>query len=722
MSLPPSASEAATSQAFEKLHPKVQKWIWDKGWTDLRDIQEQAIQALLKDEQDVILAAATASGKTEAAFIPISSRLAFEPEIVGVRTLYLSPLKALINDQFARLTELFEVLEIQVHRWHGDVSQHHKSRLLKQPSGILLMTPESLEALFIRNGQSLRRLFGNLTAVVIDELHAFIGTERGCQLQSLLARLEFAIGRQVPRVGLSATLGDMKMASGFLRPESDRPCLLIQSKLTTQGLKLQLRGSCLPSRPTGQQMEPEETDVYEHLFAHLRGNTNLIFANSRANVESYTDALNRLCRRRSVPEEFVAHHGSLSKALREDAEARLKEQSRPVTAICTSTLEMGIDIGQVNSVAQIGCPPSVASLRQRMGRAGRRGEPAILRTYVSEFALNAKSPLMDRLRPQLVQTCAMLELLLQGWCEPPDKQRFHFSTCVQQALSLIAQYGGLRAAQLWQMLVEQGAFKTLSKADFMLLLRSLGDNGLITQMENGTLLLDTQGELLVNHYSFYAAFQSPEEYRLVSEGQTLGSLPVDIPVYPDLVMIFAGRRWVVLNVDDDAKIIELRSSASGLPPKFGGGGIMLHERVRQEMRKLYLSEDLPVYLNSGGRELLLEARTHFRLLDLAEARVIQDGQSIFLFPWCSDKALFTLGLRFQQQGYRQTWVESIALQIEKAEISHIQELWNDFDNQSVEPTTLLSHLEQANLQAEKHDGFIPVELLKKEFVARFFEI
>src|SRR3990167_8230538 len=125
MNLPLSVSEASNSQAFEKLHPKVQKWIWDKGWDELRDIQEWAIYALLNEPQDVILAAATASGKTEAAFIPISSRMAYESDLVGVRALYLSPLKALINDQFSRLTDLFEVLDIPVHRWHGDVSQHH---------------------------------------------------------------------------------------------------------------------------------------------------------------------------------------------------------------------------------------------------------------------------------------------------------------------------------------------------------------------------------------------------------------------------------------------------------------------------------------------------------------------------------------------------------------------------------------------------------------------
>jgi len=288
-------------------------------------------------------------------------------------------------------------------------------------------------------------------------------------------------------------------------------------------------------------------------------------------------------------------------------------------------------------------------------------------------------------------------------------------------LSLIAQQGGLKAAQLWQMLVVQGAFKDLIQSDFLALLRSLGEHELITQMQNGTLLLDRKGEQLVNHYSFYAAFQTPEEYRLVSDGRTLGSLPVDMPVYPELVLIFGGRRWVVLSVDDQAKVIELRPSASGVPPKFGGGGALFHGKVRQEMRKLYLSEELPVYLNAGGRELLQEARSHFYSLGLNQKQVIQEGQSIFVFPWCSDKALLTLVLRFQQAGYSQTWSEWMALHIEKGSFAHVEELWSDFQENLVEPLTLLGHLEAANLQAEKHDAFVPVELLKKEFVARYFE-
>lgn len=716
--------DSQTSQSFEQLHPKVQKWIWDKGWTELRDIQEQAIQALLGEPQDVILAASTASGKTEAAFIPLSSRLAEHPEAPGIRLLYISPLKALINDQFMRLTDLFEVLTIPVHRWHGDVSQHHKKRLLKQPAGILLITPESLEALFMLHGQSLWAVFGCLEAVVIDELHAFIGSERGCQLQSLLGRLDVILKRPVPRIGLSATLGDMQMAAEFMRPSSHAPhlpCQLIQSNTNGSALMIQVRGECYGAQPQHSEAEPEEECTY-HIFHHMRNSTNLIFANRRGQVEYYTDALNQLCRRSGMPEVFVAHHGSLSKALREDAEARLKDTTQPVTAVCTSTLEMGIDIGQVYSVAQIGCPPSVANLRQRLGRSGRRGEPAILRNYITVTALDTQSSVADRLRFPLIQACAMIELMLQKWCEPPNTKRFHFSTCVQQILSLIVQYGGLRATELWQILGERGAFQQIGKADFITLLRYLGAKSLVFQMDNGTLLLDRKGEQLVNHYSFYAAFQTPEEYRLVAEGQTLGTLPIDRALYPDAVVIFGGRRWRVVSIDERVKVIELRASASGRVPKFTSGGSGIHRRVREEMRKLYLSHTMPRYLNAKAQSLLEEARHNFLVLGLAESDVIQEDGLVFIFPWTGSQELATLCLQFKHQGLASASdYLDMAIQLENVPVSEVNMAWSSIQHKElkIDDLTQMLDLEQVPLHSDKHDEFVPTELLKKEFVARY---
>ena len=368
--LHPSSSDE--SQAFFQLDEKIRRWVWDQGWTDLRDAQEMAIPPILAGDTDVIIAAATASGKTEAAFLPICSKLLAD-EYQNACVIYLSPLKALINDQFSRMEQLCERLDIPVHPWHGDVSASKKGKFLKKSTGILLITPESLESLFVNHGNSIPQIFGDLLYIVVDELHSFIGSERGQQLQSLLQRIEFSIKRKIPRIGLSATIGDMDLASRFLRPNADAETELIVSTAAGQELKLLLRGylqtppDLLPDDALDEtQLDGNLLEIGENLFKTLRGESNLIFANSRNRVELFADMLRRMCEDNCLPNEFWPHHGSLSKELREGAESAIKDKTRPVSIVCTSTLEMGIDIGSVSSIAQIGIPPSVASMRQRL--------------------------------------------------------------------------------------------------------------------------------------------------------------------------------------------------------------------------------------------------------------------------------------------------------------------------------------------------------------------
>jgi ATP-dependent helicase Lhr and Lhr-like helicase len=448
-----------TSRAFGLLAEPVRRWVYDQGWQSLRDAQEDAIPVLLAGTADVIIAAATAAGKTEAAFLPVCSRLASDPASgPGTRVLYVAPLKALINDQYDRLLGLCEHLEIPVHRWHGDVPGSKKSAFLKRPGGILLITPESLEALFVVRGPAVAGLMGALQYVVVDELHAFLGTERGAQLRSLLHRVELAIRRRVPRVGLSATLGDMSLAADALRPGQPGNVRCIVSASGGQDLSVQIRGY-LTAPPKNEQDDEaaDQQQIAADLFRVLRGQDNLVFANSRADAELYAARLREMCEATGAPNEFFPHHGSLSQELREDVEAALKDHGRPTTAVATTTLEMGIDIGSVQSVAQLGAPPSVSALRQRLGRSGRRGEPAILRVYVAEPVADARTPLADELRAELVQAIATLELLRAGWCEPPDQGALHLSTLIQQLLSAIAQHGGITAAAGYRTLCGPGS-------------------------------------------------------------------------------------------------------------------------------------------------------------------------------------------------------------------------------------------------------------------------
>lgn len=753
---------------FARLHPRIQRWIWDQRWSELRDTQARAAGPILDGQHDVIISAATASGKTEAAFLPICSALLaareaaehggqpgqpgppgppVSPMAQGVQVLYVSPLKALINDQYSRLDALCEHLDLPVHRWHGDVPGSRKAKVLAHPDGVLLITPESLEALHVVHGPKVGQLLGGLRYIVIDELHSFLGSERGAQLQSLLHRVELAIRRRVPRIGLSATLGDLGTAAAFLRPGQGDAVALITATDDTQQVRLQLLGyEATPVKLAAAQADAaqadaayvdaahadaagtrdEETDagdvtsgdrlaIADHLFMALRGTDNLIFANSRSNVEIYADLLRRRSDRDKVPNEFIPHHGSLSKDLREHAEGRLKDRSMPVTAVCTSTLEMGIDIGSVSSIAQIGAPYAVSSLRQRLGRSGRRGEAATLRIYIAEQQATPHTSPPDALRSQLVQSIAMVNLLLGHWNEAPDSGGLHLSTLTQQLLSLIAQHGGVSPAQAHQTLCSHGPFARVTTPVFVKLLRALSAGGLLTQASDGLLLLGTAGEGLVNHYSFYAAFQTAQEYRLIASGRTLGSLPVDYPLIPGSLLIFGGRRWKVIAVDTHAKVVELVRSSGGRPPGFTGSGGEVADRVRQEMLTVYTTSDVPAYLDAKAVRLLGEGRANFARFGLGSDPVLEWGADTLIFPWRGGRIMSTLAVALTAAGANAA-LDGVCLTMTAASRAAAIDRLQSLADSAPDPLALAASVK--NKIVEKYDDFLSEDLLNIAYAAR----
>ena len=726
---PPGDPKASGS--FGLLHEKVQRWVWQQGWMELHSIQEEAIRAILASTDDVIISAATAGGKTEAAFLPICSRLVGrEPQ--GVDVLCVSPLKALINDQFSRLDHLCEHLEIPVHRWHGDVAQSRKRLLLKRPSGILLITPESLEAIFVIHGPKLLDLFGALSHVVVDELHAFIGSVRGRHLQSLLHRIELLIGRRIPRIGLSATLGDMSLAAAFLRPRMSAPIRFIKSDDDGQEIRLQLRGYCVkapePEHGDAPGLNGEKApaagdgglqEICQHLFTTLRGTDNLVFANRRRDVEMCADILRRMCETNRVPNEFWPHHGSLSAELREEAESRLKDKSAPATVVCTNTLELGIDVGHVQNIAQIGPPPSVASMRQRLGRSGRRGNPAIMRIYVQEVEITAASSPVDRIRVDLVRAVALVRLLVEGWCEPPPAEALHFSTLVQQTLSLMAEKGGTTAVAAWDTLCESGPFNGVQRSMFTEFLRALADSNLIVQAPDGTLFPGKLGERIINHYSFFAAFQTPEEYRLVSGSRTLGSLPITYPVAEGSYIIFGGRRWKVVSVDAHGKVIDLQPTSAGRAPMFGGTGAWVHDRVREEMRRVYTDTEAPGFLDGQAFDLLAEGRENFRRMGFDRSSVIQDGKDAVVFCWAGDLAANTLMLQLWLRGFKVAR-EDLALTVENASTADIRRHLRQLAEAGRGNVQLLA-AQVRNKEHEKYDHFLTQNLQALDYASRFLD-
>lgn len=709
------------SSAFHLLHPDIQRYLWAEQWESLRDVQELSIPVVLRGDRDVVIAASTASGKTEAAFLPALTNALERPTPSLI--VYISPLKALINDQFGRLQRLCENLHIPVWPWHGDIGATSKQRLFKNPRGVLLITPESLEAMLCNRGTSAAGIFRFISFFVVDELHAFIGTERGKQLQSLLHRVELVVARRVPRIGLSATLGDMTSAARFLR--DDGTAAIIDAPGAGNNLQLVVKGFEEPTPRDGKQETVHAAKaIADHMFATLAGSSNLIFPNSRREVERFTHLLNELSDQAHRPREFWPHHGSLSKEIRSDTEHALKQNERPATAVCTNTLELGIDIGAVKSVAQIGVAPSVASLRQRMGRSGRReGEDAILRAYVVEHTLDADADLRTRLRLDTIQAIAVIHLLIAKWFEPPSVSGAHLSTLVQQLLSCIAQYGGLQAAEAYRMLCgNDGPFKEVSSAAFIELLRHLGKEDVLIQDGSGLLLHGAVGDRIVNHYSFYAAFTSDEEFRIVAGGKTLGTLPVSQMLTVGQRILFGGRTWLVEEVDEPQKCIYVAASKGGTPPLFNGGGGRVHTRVRQTMRELFKGSIHPTYLDATARRFLDEGQSAFAKLELDERLLLEQGDQWLLLTWLGDDANEAIACLLNA---RAVSAQSVRLGVEirrtagtREEVVHI--LGGIAAASAPSTDALLANAK--NMAIEKWDGLLSPSLLRLSYASSHLDL
>lgn len=732
MNSPPSNSETAS---FGLLDERIRHWIWSQGWTGLRAIQERAIPLLLSEATDVILAAATSAGKTEAAFFPLLTRLLASETGQGY-ILSISPLKALINDQTQRLRPLCELLDLPVLGWHGDVSQSQKHRFLKNMSGVLIITPESLEALFVTKGTLIPAFAGRAQSIVIDEIHSFIGTERGKQVQSLLHRLEVAAGHRIPRVGLSATLGDKTLAAEYLRPGSADNVETVDAGSESYELKLMVKGYCderknspthsaevastdIQDEPSDDEEEPlgsASLAIADYLYKHLRGSNNLIFPNSRSKVEYYADQLRRRSEREGVPNEFWPHHGSLSRELREDSEAALKSGERSASAVCTTTLELGIDIGNIRSVAQIGPPPSVASLRQRLGRSGRRaGEPAILRCFAIERELTRKSGFSDQIREGLVQTIAMIRLLISGWVEPPAPDAVHASTLVQQILSILAQKGGADPGELWATLVRSGVFARIEASEFSELLRTMGSRDLIVQDHGGSLLPGLLGEKLINQFDFYSAFTSGEEFRIVAEGQVLGSLPIERPLTSGQRIIFGGRRWKVQDVDASGKVVFVVRDRGGVPPSFDGIGGAVHNTVRQEMKRVLAESSNVPFLDSKAAELLEEARRWFMATGLDRKQWIAEGGNVLLLGWHGDAIHDAVALLLTARGLHAS-NEGAAIRVFASDQQRLAISLREIANGQVPTAEDLQIKPEAALR-EKWDWVLPIELRVRSYIS-----
>ena len=645
---------------YNLLHENIKRWIFKNGWTNLRPAQKQAIKEIRQSNNNLIIYAPTASGKTEAAMLPLISELLDKDHKENAYIIYISPLKALINDQLIRMESICKDNDICTVPWHGDVPIHVKNRLDNNNQAILLITPESLEAMLINNPNKARFIFKNSISIVIDEFHSFLGNDRGDQLRSLLNRLEKFAKYCPRRIGLSATIGDENYIINALDSKNSSNTKIINESISGKhSIKLSLKGYENELNIEEEELEntsPEEIErkknnspdilITKDIF-RFRDQTNLVFPNSIRNVENFVYEGNFLCNQKEEDKIFFPHHSLLSNNLRKDVEGKAKEGKKPMTIVCTSTLELGIDIGSVDNVFQIYAPLSVASLRQRLGRSGRRGNDSVLRIHIVENCIKEDPKYVDLLRYKLVKTIAILKLMSEDWYETENRSSVSLCITAHQILALLKQLGGATAEDIWFFFKEKNTFN-LDINIFKNLLNYLKEKELILQISKKIYLSD-QGSDLTDNFRFYTCFESVEEYQIYALGKKLGIIPFDSSLDEGDNLLFAGQKWVIKKIDKDKRIVEVvNSTIKGSVPSTKAE-TNVDTKILEKMKIIYEEEEVPIFLDAKAKKLLTEAKEFFEKFDLKSQNWIPiSDESIRWFPWVGTKTRTTIDLMISQ--------------------------------------------------------------------------
>ena len=602
------------SQTFYMLSNTVQKKIWDMGWTRFTSIQEKAIPVIMNTQKDVILSSATASGKTEAAFLPILSQIE-ETAPYTLKVLYISPLKALINDQFERIQKLCDQMYIPVHRWHGDVRQYSKKKLIDNPAGILQITPESIESLFINRTYALPLLFQYLQFIVIDEIHVFIDTERGVQLRSLLSRIE-CFTKDRPRIiGLSATIDNFELVKNWVNYRDPDNVEIIEAKENDKDLYYNLMHF------DSEEMRSYPIELYEDIRELTRNHSALIFFNSRGAVEEATVILNRLAERDGIGQMYYAHHSSIAKAEREFVEKMMAKSTVPKSIVATSSLELGIDIGEIDFVIQVDSTFTVSSLKQRLGRSGRKqSKDQYLQLYTAD-------------KYGLLQSIAVMDLLLQKWIEPSKGYSRPYDILFHQIISLCHQMNGTAPEDLITLLKRNGAFYDLPETDICLLIEHMVKQDYLEQLsDTGQLIVGLEGERLLRGKDFYSVFMTEDSYEVLDGIKKIGEIQKTPFVNEGDNIILAGRLWTIKEVDDKRSKVYVQKAVDGHPPNYSGGGVRLHRRIPEHMHEILCSDYIFDFINDDGRYTLEELRAPYRHYKVRpDERIIwrMDGELLF---------------------------------------------------------------------------------------------
>ena len=617
---------------FSSLPWFLREYVHSRRWGSFRAIQEATFDYFRRGDDHILISAGTSSGKTEAAMFPVITSLYNNPsDTVGA--LYIGPLKALIDDQFDRMDGILRESGIPVTGWHGDVDRNRKARFLDAPSGILQITPESLQNIVSGDPDIIRDLFSGLRFVIIDEVHTFVDSDRGAQLQCCLHRMEVVAGCDPRRIGLSATLSDTALAANWLSSDTGRRTSVIRDpSASDRSVCVRYRGFPVPDED-GDDTERKRaiTGFYRNLLEEVRGGKCIVFVNSRYDAEVIGRSLRKVAERTMGNGDWIhVHHGSVSHEFRRRAEEDLKDPSKQVTVVSTVTLELGIDIGELDRIVQVDAPFTCTGMVQRMGRSGRRGGGQRMVVFCREDSSEPWSS-VDGVSMDLVKAIAMTELIMnEGWTEPPVDRRYPFGLLYHQTMEFLKESTGARFGTLSSEVLSMKPFSEIDKDAYKKLLRHMVSSGQLVRMEDGTLLIGPKGEKVAFGHDFCSVFKVKKEIDVISPDGRVGSIQ-GVPDEGELIQL-AGRIWQVIEVrsEDATVLVEETDGSAETPWKSGTPDV--HPRVMSKMRDVLESDTEYPYLDPAASNRLALCRTFARNNGmLSTFSEIEGGTR--LFPW-----------------------------------------------------------------------------------------
>ena len=624
---------------FNSLPWFLREYIHENRWEGFRGIQERAFDVLFGRDSHLLISSGTSSGKTEAALFPaVSSIYSNPPRSIGA--LYVGPLKALIDDQFQRLEPMLKDSYIEVTGWHGDIDPESKKKLLDVPSGILQITPESLQNIVASRPEDLERLFGDLRFVIIDEVHAFMGSDRGLQLLCCLERLEMLAGCEPRRIGLSATIADTQSAAEWLSAGTGRRTEVVSDPgIGERDLGILFYRFPMDSFETHQERVVAANRYYRRLYEEVRGKSCIVFTNSRVIAERTGRSLSKIAKAMKDEDVVYVHHGSISKDLRKATEDNLKDRNRKTVTVSTVTLELGIDVGSLDAVVQVDTPYTCSSLVQRMGRSGRRGGAQTMRMFCRED-LTEWWASIEGVSIDLIKGIAMSTLVLRdGWTEPVRIPKLPYGLLFHQTMEYIRCGTGTRFSRLVSDVLSMHPFRFIPKEDYAILVKDMISSGLLMKMEDGTLLLTDNGERVSSDRSFCSVFTVKKEIEVKSEGKQVGSIQ-EMPDIGELIQL-AGRIWTVVKTDPKAMSIDVEETEGSANTLWKSGVPGTHNKVMERMREVLESEEDYSFLDASAHDELRRCRQAARECGMLEG-VIEINGWLRIFPWVGTTAFDTL--------------------------------------------------------------------------------